>query len=191
MAVALPFVAMGLQVMGGIQQGNAAEAQAKAQAQQLRAQADADAYNATIAQQNAGIVEGQTQAQLDQADRERRLRIGANIAAGGASGISGGSASDIIRDNITQETLNLLTIENEGLLRKREFETQGNLLTASSQNTRGQASYVRSAGKTSKANAILGGVSSAIGTGSNMGAFGSAKPSTFTSPRTGEVVTWR
>jgi hypothetical protein len=56
-------------------------------------------------------------------------------------------------------------------LRKREFETQGALLTSSSQNTRNQVPYVLSAGKQSKANAILGGVSKGISTGYSTGTF--------------------
>lgn len=170
--VTMAIVAGGLQVFSGIQQGNASEAQAKAQQQQLNAQAQADSYNAQIAQQNAQLVEGQTQAELEQADRERRLRVGANIASMGASGVSGGSALDVIESNIAQETLNLLTIQNEGLLRQREFTTQSDLLTTSATNTRNQATAVGKIGSMSKANAILGGVSKGIGTGYNMGAFG-------------------
>lgn len=148
-------------VASAIGGAKAADAQSAARQAQLQAQADADAFNARVAEQNAEIVRGQTAAQLEKADRERRLRLGASIAAGGASGLGIDSFGDILQSSAAQEELNLLTIENEGLLRERNFLTQGNLLTSSSQNTLNQIPLVKDAGKAKSASAILSGVSSA------------------------------
>lgn len=144
-------------LVGGVVSGNAAQAQAEAQANQLKAQADADRFNRQIALQNIEIVKGQTQAEFDKADRERRLRLGANIAAG--------ASTDVLSSNATQEALNLLTIRSEGLLREREFQTQANLLESSARSADSQVSSVIAAGKASKSAAILGGVSSAFSAG--------------------------
>jgi len=111
MAQALPFIAAAASAASTFSQGR-----------QQQAVAD---YNTSIARQNAQIAEQQTKAELDVADRQRRLRLGANIAAGGASGV--GQPFDILSDNVAQETLNLLTLESEGLLKKRSFEQQAAL----------------------------------------------------------------
>lgn len=131
---ALPWVAGGLQVLGGLKQSQAEQASYKAQA------AAADA--------NARITEQNTKAELEKTDRERRLRLGANIASQGASGITGGSALDIISDNVSQETLNLLTIESQGKFAQNQYLSQA-------QNLRTQA-------KASKAAGILSSVNSGI-----------------------------
>ena len=148
MAAVIPFVIAGLQIVGGIQKGRAAEAQAEGQARQQE-------FNARIAAENAQTVKGQTQAQLEKADRERRIRVGANIAAGQAAG-TGGSL-DILQSSAAQEELNLLTIKSEGLLKEREFGIEESLGRASAFNIRQQ-------GKASKAAAVLGGVSKGVST---------------------------
>lgn len=163
LAPALPFILGGLQVFQSLQQAKATDAQTQAQTRSLQAQADADAFNATIAEQNAEIVRGQTAAELEVANREKRLRQGSAIARAGGSGVGIGSALDILQDNAAQEELNLLTIKSEGLLRERNFLTQSNLLTTSSQNTAGQIPLVKSAGSASKAASVLSGVSKGIG----------------------------
>lgn len=164
---ALSYAAPVASLLSGAQQARAADIQTQAQVQQLEAQAAADRYNQQIAQQNVEIVKGQTQAELEKADRERRLRVGANIAAGGASGV--GQMTDILYNNAAQEELNLLTIENEGLLRERNYASQANLLGASAANTAAQIPEIKAAGKTSKAASILGGVSSGLGMASKVG----------------------
>lgn len=166
---ALPFIAMGAQVLGGIAQSNAIKAETAAQQAQLQAQADADAFNASVARENAQIVEGQTQAELEKADRERRIRMGRARASGGASGVGIDSFGDILQSSAAQEELNLLTIESEGLLKKRSFEQTAALDTASSQNRLNQIPLVKKAGKARSAAAILGGISSGASTGISSG----------------------
>lgn len=171
MASALPFIAMGMQVLGGIQQQNAIKAETAAQTAQLQAQANADKFNANVARENAKIVEGQTQANLDKADRERRIRLGTNIANSGASGTGLGGAMDILQSSSAQEELNLLTIKSEGLLKQRSYLQNASLDDASARNTLNQVPLVKAAGKTKGAAAVLSGFSSSLGTGKSMGAF--------------------
>lgn len=167
---ALPFIAIGAQVLGGISQSNAIKAETAAQQAQLQAQADADAFNASVARENAQIVEQQTTAELEKADRERRIRIGKNIASGGASGV--GQPLDLLMSSAAEEELNLLTIQSEGLLKQRSFEQTAALDTASSKNRLNQIPMVKSAGKARSASAILGGISSGVSTGKSMGVKG-------------------
>ena len=171
MAAALPFISLGMQVFGGLQQQNAGRAEAAAQQAQLSAQAQANEFNANVARENAKIVEGQTAAALSKADRERRMRLGANIAAGGASGTGVSSAGDILQSNSAQEELNLLTIKSEGLLKERSYLQNAALDDASALNTRNQIPLVKSAAKSKSAAALLSGISGGISSGSSMGMF--------------------
>ena len=144
-------------VLGSIQQARAQEAQ-------LEAQAQAAAFNQRVAEQNAEIVRQQTDANIERQDRERRLRAGQARAQMGASGISGGSFLDILQSSAAQEELDLLTLENEGFLRQRDFSTQADLLGAQAENARGQARQSVAAG-------IMGGVSSGLGVLERRGVF--------------------
>ena len=171
MAQALPFISLGMQLFGGLQQRNAIQSESSAQQAQLAAQASANEFNAKVARENAAIVEGQTQANLSKADRERRLRLGANIAAGGASGVGMDSAMDILQSNSAQEELNLLTLKSEGLLKQRSYLQNAGLDEASAANTRNQIPLVKSAGKAKSAAGVLSGISGGIQSASNMGMF--------------------
>jgi hypothetical protein len=124
--------------------------------QQGRAAKQAADYNATIARQNAETTKQQTQAALDKQDRERRLRLGANIAASGASGVGMESFGDIMASSAMQEELDMLTIESEGLLRSRDFEAQANMYDVQGRNAMSQA--IIGAGSS-----VLGGVSDKLG----------------------------
>ncbi len=139
-------------------------AQSAAQESQFRAQAEADRFNAEIARQNAEIVKGQTAAEVEKADRDRRLRLGANIARAGATGIGIESSFDILQSSASQEELNLLTIKSEGLLKERQFLTSAQLKGAAATSATQQAGLTRTAGRVSKAASVLK-------TGSNLGFF--------------------
>lgn len=121
----LQIAMVGLQALGKIQEGRAAKQAAD--------------YNATIARQNAETTKQQTQAALEKQDRERRLRLGANIAASGASGVGMESFGDIMASSAMQEELDMLTLESEGLLKARDYEAQGNLYKAEGSNAMSQA----------------------------------------------------
>lgn len=81
------------------------------------AKSSAAEFNAAQARRDAEQTRLQTEADVERADRERRLRLGANIAKGAARGI--GQPLDILRDNAAQEELNILTIKNRGGLTHR------------------------------------------------------------------------
>lgn len=162
-AAALPFISAGVSILGGMAQSAAIESNTQAQMQAAQANQQADEYNAAIARQNVSLVQGQTQAELEKADRERRIRMGAAKAAGGASGIGSESFGDILQSSAAQEELDLLTIKSEGLLREREFSTQAGLLDASAASTASQIPLIKSAGSASKSAAIIGSVSSGLG----------------------------
>ena len=128
---------VGLQAFGKVQEGRAAKQSAD--------------YNAAIARQNAETTKQQTQAALDKQDRERRLRLGANIAASGASGVGMESFGDIMASSAMQEELDMLTLESEGLLKARDYEASANLYKAEGSNA--MSSAIIGAGSS-----VLGGV---------------------------------
>lgn len=125
MELALTTLVAGANLASMYAEGQAAKTQAKAQMQQQQSIAQANEYNARIAEQNAAIVASNTAAETAKADRERRLRAGANIAAAGGSGSQ--SFLDIAMDNAAQEELNILTIKQQGLLKERSYQQQSNL----------------------------------------------------------------
>jgi hypothetical protein len=115
------------------------------------AQGQAD-YQSKVAQQNANTVAQQTAANAEAQDRQNRLRRGANIAAAGASGVGTDSFGDILQNNAALEQLDMLTIQSEGLLQQRNFESEASLATA-----RGKSA--RTSGYIGAASSILGGAS--------------------------------
>lgn len=144
-----------MQVMGTIQEGQAAKATAD--------------YNAEMATRNAKITEQQTTAAMETQDRERRIRRGQAIAGAGASGTGIESFGDILSSSAQQESMDLLTLQSEGLLRKRDFEAE--------------ASLQKTAGQNAMNSAILGAGSQLFAGGSKI--FGGQTPS---APK--ETITW-
>ena len=155
--VTMMIVATGAQAFGQFQQGRAAQQSAE--------------YNAAIARQNAERTRQQTEVAKEQQDRERRLRLGANIASGAASGVGIENLGDVMASNAMQEELDLLTLESEGLLRAQDFETQASLQEA--RGKQAMQSGIMGAGTT-----ILGGISNQMGRSG-----GSVKPK-------GETIYW-
>ena len=154
--VTLAVISAGTKFLGGI-------AQANAQQSQYAAQARAAEYNAQIARQNAATVQSQTEAQLETQDRERRLRLGASMAAAGASGLDTSGFGDILSSSAAQEQLDLLTLQSEGMLKKRGFESEAAMQSATAQSIKSQA-------KLSKAASVMSGISSMASMGA--GGFG-------------------
>lgn len=138
----LTIAAVALTSFGKIQEGRAAKQSAN--------------YNAAIARQNAETTMQQTNAAKETQDRERRLRLGANIAAGGASGVGIESVGDVFSSNAMQEELDLLTLESEGLLRARDYTAQANLQKAQGRNAMNSAII-------GTGSSILGELSSGVG----------------------------
>lgn len=172
MTAALPFVGLGLNLLGGMQQARASAIQSQAQQQQLQAQAAAATYNQRIAEQNVGIVNQQTQARLEQQDRDRRLRAGAAVASAGGMGIGIENFSDILRANAAQEELDLLTIKSEGALQARDYQTQAQMYGASATGATAQIPLVKRAASASKTAQIISSVSSGLNAYSSMGGKG-------------------
>lgn len=168
---ALAIASIGTSLLGSFQRANAIESQTQAQVRQQQAQVQADQYNERVARQNAQIVEGQTRAELEKADRERRLRVGRSIANAGASGIGIESFGDVMSSSAEQEELDLLTIQNEGFLKQREFTTRADLLNSSAASTKSQIPLTKAAGKSSKSAAILSGISGGLSFASKSGMF--------------------
>ena len=127
-----------LSAVGTLREGAAAKETAK--------------FNARVAEQNAETVRQQTIAQTETQDRERRIRRGRAIARGGASGVGIESFGDVLASSAEQERLDLLTLESEGLLRQRDFETEAELQ--------------RSAGDNAFTNSVFGAGSTLLSAGS-------------------------
>lgn len=104
--------------------------------QQSSAEAASAEYNAAISERNAQIARQQTKADLEKQDRERRLRVGAAIARGGASGIGVESFGDIMQSSAAQEELDLLTIKSEGLLREQSYMQDASLSRMNAKSTK-------------------------------------------------------
>ena len=154
MAQALPFIIGGLQLVQSVQEGRAAQAEAENQAR-------AREYNAKIAERNAALVGQQTEAEVGRQDRARRLRAGANIAAGGASGA--GQNFDILSDNVTQETMDILNIQREGILSQQNFQMQAGMERTAASNIRSSAP--------STASIVMGGAAKGLSSAYSMGGF--------------------
>lgn len=112
MAAAVPFLMVAgaaMSAMSAINQGKAAKAAAQ--------------YNASIEEQNAQVARDQTLLQVRQADREAYLRLGAQRAAAGASGVKeAGSVLDVIADTAAQNEVQRQDIVYEGSLRQRGYQ---------------------------------------------------------------------
>lgn len=96
-------------------------------------------YNAALYAQNAEVT--RQRAAADEA-RQRRLatqRMGANVAAAGASGLQlNGSALDVLESNAAQEELDALTIRWNGQTAAGGLESQGVLARAQGRNAQQQ-----------------------------------------------------
>lgn len=112
--------------------------QTRAQQASYESQAQAADYNAQIADRNAEISGQQTDSDKAELERQQRLERGRNIAAAGASGIVGGSSIDIMADNLTRQTFDVLNLEREGLLRQQNYEIQAGQYRSAAQNYRYQ-----------------------------------------------------
>lgn len=119
--------------------------------QQARAQEQAANYNATVAEQNAEIAREQAALRAQQIERENRLRLGATLAAAGASGVATeGTVIDVVGDLVTQGELERQQALYEGELRARGFTIDRDL-------SRSRARGARSAGRISAATTLLSG----------------------------------
>lgn len=135
---------------GAFSEASAKAAAAKQDAALARRQA-------TISRQNATIIASQTQQAARQADRERRLRIGAIVAKGGATGAGYGSMLDVLSDVAAESEL-----ERQNILYQGSLQQRGEFLDAQASDIEGQlalnrASAAKSAGRLSAAKKLAAG----------------------------------
>lgn len=137
MASALPFLALGMMLLGGVQQ-------ASAQKQQAEASAQASIYNAQVAERNAAIVRQQAGADAKLQERDARRRIDGATAQFAGSGFDlSGSALDVLADSATQAELDNQTIKYRGELRAMGYESDAALdrFAADNARRRGQSAF--------------------------------------------------
>lgn len=135
---------------GAFSEASAEAAAAKQDAALARRQA-------TISRQNATTIASQTQQAARQADRERRLRIGAIVAKGGATGAGYGSMLDVLSDVAAESEL-----ERQNILYQGSLQQRGEFLDAQASDIEGQlalnrASAAKSAGRLSAAKQLAAG----------------------------------
>lgn len=126
--------------------------------QQAHAQAAAQNYNAQIATQNASTTMAQGQAASDAQSREAERKMGAAVAAYGASGVDTGSGSpaDVLADSARQATLDNLSTQYNYKLKALGYSDQATLDSSASSNST-TAGYLNAAG------ALVGGGAKAYG----------------------------
>ena len=123
---------------------------------QGQAQQQAADFNASIAQQNAGVARQQAAEQAQQQDIVNKQRIGSIIAAQGASGGDmSGSALDVV-GNVAQQG----KLATQQALYEGELSARGYSNTAAGQKFIGQQDA--SAGKWHAAGALIQGASQAM-----------------------------
>lgn len=105
---------------------------------QGQATAAAQDYNAKIAQQNAETAKLQGNAADAALARDQQRRLGAAVAAFGASGndVSTGSPVDVLGDMARSATLDRLTLKYNYRLKGLGYEDQAALDSSSAQNAR-------------------------------------------------------
>lgn len=132
--------------------------EASAEAAAAKQDAALAARQAAISQQNARIIASQTSVQAAQADREKRLRLGAIRAKGGASGGAfGGSMLDVLTDVAAESELSRQTVIHQGQLAQRN-----ELIDAESSRLEGalalqSAKSAKTSGTLAAANKLIGG----------------------------------
>lgn len=100
------------------------------------AQSQAAEYNAKIAQQNAEIARQQGAAAAEAQGRDAQRKIGAMVAAYGASGVQGdtGSPMDVLADSVRNAALDKLNIQYNYALKALGYSNQATLASAQADN---------------------------------------------------------
>lgn len=148
--------------MSGLFNFGASAVEAEGVKLQSESEARAAEFNANVARRNAGIQETQTQADIERGRREARVRQGSARAAAGALGGLQGSALDILASNAAQQELDIMTVKQQGALRKQA-------LLEGSQLDIFRAQTSRQAGKLGSAAAMLRGTAQLFARAENMG----------------------
>lgn len=103
-----------------------------------QAQAGAADYNAEVARQNAAATASQAQAASEMQHRQAEQRMGAAVAAYGASGVdtSTGSPSDVLSGMARDSTLDSLSTQYNYKLKGAGYVDQAQLDDANASNSR-------------------------------------------------------
>jgi len=118
-------ISTGMQMVGGLMQGNQA--------------AGAANYNAAVARQNAAITQQQGAAAVEALQRKQYQQIGSMVAGYGASGVSGGSALDVVGQSAAMAALDRLTLKYNYDLKAMGYDNTANLDEAQADNARTSA----------------------------------------------------
>lgn len=123
-----------------------------------QAQSAAADYNAKIASMNAQAATQQGEAAAEAQQRDSARKIGASLAAFGASGVQTdtGSPADVLAQSARDATLDNLSIKYNAKMRALGYQAQSGLDSASASNS-------SSAGILSGTAALLSGAGSAAG----------------------------
>lgn len=172
--MALPFLAIGLSVLGTLSAANS-------QKQQAEASAQASLYNAQIAQRDADIARQQAAADAEMQATDARRRIATMQAGFAAGGAVSGSALDVLADSATQAEKDNQTIKYKGELRAMGYESTAALdrFSAGNARVRGQDAFTSTlfSGFGSVGSKFIGGGGTGYSiAGGSLGTSGAAAP---------------
>lgn len=155
MAAALPFIAVGMMVLGTVMSAAGAQQDGR----DRKAAAD---FNASVADRNAGIARAQAAQDAAQQQRDARRQMGAISAGYGASGVAvEGSPLEVLASSAYQAELDRQTIIYKGELRAMGYQDESTL-------ERFGGETALAAGDRKAASTILLGGSQAASMGSGM-----------------------
>jgi hypothetical protein len=140
-----------MKAVGAIRQGNA-------QAAAYESQAQANDYNAQVAQQNAATASAQGNANEEAQRRQARIALGQQRASIAEAGIgTGGSASDLYEQSVSNSELDALNIRYQSQLQSTGYLNQAGLETWQAGQNRRNSSAARVSGYINAGAQALGG----------------------------------
>jgi len=172
LALALTGLTTGLSMAGQYQQSRAQAAAYEAQSQAAQAQADAAYQNAKIQNKQSEQIAEKYAYEQRKLDNQRKLVLGQQTAAAGASGIAGGVGSSLDLYNATmdawqQDTGILLGNQRNdtytNYVGEVNYRNQGNAYTAQAANYQAQAKAAKQAGNIAMFGTLLGAASQFAG----------------------------
>lgn len=163
LAAALPFLAIGASVVGGVTGAIGAEQSAAAQQQALNYQAQVAANNAKIAQNSAQMATAAGEQQAATSGLKTRANVGAIVAsqAAGNVDVNSGSALDVRSSAAELGQLDALTIRSNAAKTAYGYETQAAGDTAQSTLDIASGQNASNAGGINAFSSLLGGASGA------------------------------
>jgi len=171
-AIALAGLTTGLQMAGQYQQSRAQAASLEAQSQAAKAQAEAAYQNAKIQNKQSEQMAEKYAYEQRKLDNQRKLVLGQQTAAAGASGIASGVGSSLDIYNATmdawqQDTGILLGNQRNdtytNYVGEVNYRNQGNAYTAEASNYKSQAKAAKQAGNIAMFGTLLGAASQFAG----------------------------